>query len=189
MRFCIIDDDQTIIQMLSNIIKDRDLGNVVGKATDGQQAIEVIIDCKPDVVLIDYLMPMRDGVAVQHEVAENKLNTRFVMITQVSDKMMIADAYSAGVEFVITKPINVVEVERVLHSVIEKINMERTLTNIRGMLGAASESLETCGNSTQNDHVRLMRIRQMLSHIGLVGEKGCYDILNVCEYVFQNHVN
>jgi len=178
MRFCIVDDDPTIIQMLSNIIEDKELGRVVGRATDGQQALEVIQNCVPDIVLIDYLMPVRDGVAVQKSITAEVPGVRFVMISQVTDKAMVADAYRAGAEFFITKPINVVEVERVLHSVGEKINMERTLASIRGMLTSAPTA------QPKGEQTRIGRIRQILSHLGLVGEKGSYDILNICEQVF-----
>lgn len=179
MRFCIIDDDPNVVQMLSNIIEDKELGTVAGRAHDGDSAIKLMKGLQPDVALIDYLMPNCDGAAVVRAVREVHPAIKFILISQVTEKEMVAHAYQAGIEFFISKPINVIEVEKVVHSVTDTIRMERTLANIRGMLGTKLPASEPQGN-------RLGRIKLILGHVGILGEKGSYDIINVCDYVLQH---
>lgn len=179
MRYCVVDDDPNVVQMLSNIIEERELGAVIGRANDGDSALELIRGLRPDVVLIDYLMPKRDGSSVVRAIRETLPGIRFILISQVTDKEMVAHSYLAGVEFFISKPINVIEVEKVVRSVAEKIHMEQTLAGIRGMLAP-----QRAGVDAQT--ARMSRIRLMLGHLGLTGEKGSYDVLALCEYALRN---
>ena len=61
------------------------------------------------------------------------------MISQVADKTMIEQAYNAGVEFYINKPINVIEVQNVLGNIADKIRMRSIVTNIKGMFAEEIE--------------------------------------------------
>lgn len=182
MRFCIIDDDPNVVQMLSNIIEDRELGTVAGRANDGELAIELVKSLQPDVALIDYLMPKRDGASVVRTIRENHPGIRFILISQVTDKEMIAHSYLAGIEFFISKPINVIEVENVIRSVVDKIRMEQTIANIRGMLAPKSNGSDLEGS-------RLNRIKMILGQVGVLGEKGSYDIMSICDYALRNKIH
>lgn len=182
MRYCIIDDDPNVVQMLSNIIEDLGLGSVVGRANDGDAAIDLIKGHRPEVVLIDYLMPKRDGSSVVRQIKECCPEVRFILISQVTDKEMIAHSYLAGIEFFISKPINVIEVESVIRSVSDKVKMEQTIANIRGMLAPQIAPVDHQGS-------RMARIKIILGQVGVLGEKGSYDIMNVCEYALRHHLH
>ncbi|MEH7086844.1 response regulator, partial [Neobacillus drentensis] len=63
MRFFITDDDSAIHSILSQIIEDEDLGEVVGEAEDGCLLEGHILNLKQiDILFIDLLMPIRDGI-------------------------------------------------------------------------------------------------------------------------------
>lgn len=178
MRFCIIDDDPNVVHMLANIVEDKELGTVIGRANDGEAALELVRSLQPDVALVDYLMPKRDGSAVVRGIREGSPKTRCILISQVTDKEMVAHSYQAGIEFFISKPINVIEVENVIRSVTEKIRLEQTIAGIRGMLQPAATAVDLEGP-------RMGRIRIILGHLGVLGEKGSYDIMNICEYALR----
>jgi two-component system response regulator YcbB len=127
MKFYIVDDVRSIIKVLENIIEDKKLGEVIGFSVDAVTATAEIIAMKPDVVLVDLLMPVKDGVSIVREVKQICPDISFIMISQVSNKEMVSDAYNAGVEFFISKPINIIEVENVVKRVTKKIEMEKTL--------------------------------------------------------------
>ena len=57
MRYFIVDDDSASRRMLEQIVKEDELGYMVGEAENGLLAIEPIQATQPDVVLIDLLMP------------------------------------------------------------------------------------------------------------------------------------
>lgn len=56
--------------------------------------------------------------------------------SQVAAKELIGKAYDAGIEFFISKPINIIEVKSVIRNVDEQIKNEKTLTNIKKMFMA-----------------------------------------------------
>lgn len=84
-----------------------------------------------DIVLIDLLMAKIDGISVVKTLKDQNCEASFIMISQVKDKSMVENAYKAGVELFINKPINIIEVRSVLSQVIEKRKMEDAFKQIK----------------------------------------------------------
>ncbi len=120
MKFFIVDDDINIIRILEEIIEEERLGEVTGYALDGKTGMNEIIMQSPDIVLVDLLMPGIDGAKLVDEAKGYVKQTKFIMISQVSTKSMIGKAYDAGIEFFISKPINKIEVTRVIRKCCRK---------------------------------------------------------------------
>lgn len=120
MKYYIVDDNLATVKTLENIVRTRDLGTVSGFTTDPKTAMEEILEDPPEIVLVDLLMEGIDGITLVQKIREKNNDIAFVMISKVSDKGMVQRAYTAGIEFFINKPINIVEVERVLTNVSEK---------------------------------------------------------------------
>ena len=104
MKLYILEDDPTVIAVLEQIIESNDLGTVCGDSADDMPSIEQIMQAGPDIILMDFLMPHRDGVAPLRQLRAAGCKARCIMISQVSDKDMIAQAYSAGVDFSSASP-------------------------------------------------------------------------------------
>ena len=109
-----MDDDRASRMMLKNIITEGDLGVVIGEAESGTKGLKSIMSMHPDVVLIDFLMPELDGIETIEHLKKDGFEGQFIMISQVVNKEMVAEAYEKGVEFFIHKPINRVEVRSIL---------------------------------------------------------------------------
>ncbi|ANY66650.1 transcriptional regulator [Paenibacillus sp. BIHB 4019] len=186
MRFFIIDDDPAVRSMLEQMIEDEDLGSVVGEAEDGAHVDNTLLDLKQaDIVLIDLLMPIRDGIETVREISSS-FKGKIVMLSQVESKDMIGKAYSFGIEHYITKPINRLEFISVIRKVSELLRLHQSLRDIQkslsslGLGGAITEkeaaspdkSIITCGN-------------YVLSDLGLIGEAGCKDLLEMLDYLFR----
>ena len=106
MNFYLVDDDSNIRNILKLIIRDRKLGNVCGSCGDPVEALEDISFAHPDIVIVDLLMPEMDGISFVSKLKQTNPNIAFIMLSQVSSKDMISDAYESGIEFYIHKPIN-----------------------------------------------------------------------------------
>lgn len=134
MFYYIIDDDEVFRSMLSQIIEDEDLGEVVGEAEDGA-LVEVgqLNFKKVDILFIDLLMPIRDGIETVRQIAPS-FTGKIIMISQVESKQLIGEAYSLGVEYYITKPLNKIEVVSVVRKVMERIRLERSIQDIQKSL-------------------------------------------------------
>ena len=131
MKFYLIDDDRNILNVLKRIITDRGLGTICGCAQNGRDGLEDFEREKPDIVIVDVLMPEMDGISLVQKAKPLLPNTAFIMLSQVSSKDMIASAYEAGAEFFIQKPVNSVEVENVIRKVQDSLNMQRTMQKVQ----------------------------------------------------------
>lgn len=64
MKFYLIDDDRNILNVLKRIITDRGLGTICGCAQNGRDGLEDFEREKPDIVIVDVLMPEMDGISL-----------------------------------------------------------------------------------------------------------------------------
>lgn len=86
MKILIIEDDNNVIRLLERIIEDRELGQLIGYANDGTSGLNEISRLKPDIVLVDLLMPGKDGISLVKEAKGMYPDVFFIMISQVSSK-------------------------------------------------------------------------------------------------------
>ena len=189
MKFYVLDDLVASVKVLENIVESRKLGEVVGSNTDVEKAIPEILAKNPDIVLVDLLMPKKDGITVVKELREINPDISFIMVSQVADKKMIQDAYEAGIEFFITKPNNRIEIEKVINNVIEKRQMAEVLKGIRSVMGESS--VTTVGTEYQQpsqspQDTALTKTRRILGTIGMLGEAGTKDIMAVTEMLISS---
>jgi two-component system response regulator YcbB len=181
-RVYIVDDDIAVVKALENIIEDKDLGNVVGFNTDGVEAVKEIKNLIPDIVLVDFLMPKIEGVELVKKIREENLDIKFVMISQVDSKDMVGKAYKSGIEFFINKPINIIEIERVIKNVSRTLQMDRKLKSIESLFRKEKE-VERQDNRIDKDE---LYIKSILSRLGIMGEKGSEEILKICNYLIKS---
>lgn len=182
MRFYIVDDDINIVRILTMIIEENGYYEVQGSSCDAEAAVNEIFTLKPDIVLVDLLMPVLDGNALVKKIKNLMPEICFIMISQVLDSDLRADSYKAGIEFFINKPINKIEVEKVISEVAKKIEMEKTIKNIKKML----KSPDT---SQKDKNIEINKIKRILGMLGMLGEKGTNDIIKICMYLVENNKN
>ena len=183
MRIYIIEDDLSIINILEDIIETHDLGEICGDCGGNVPDIADVLRAKPDVVLVDFLMPVMDGATFVAELRKYNSSIKCIMISQVSSKELVSKAYTAGIDFFISKPINLIEIKSVLNNVRQQIENQRTLDNIRNMFVAQStaEAVFPAAAPAEDEYAKKLRI--ILNKIGISGEKGSADIVKICEYL------
>lgn len=188
MKFYIADDDLSIIHALEEIIEEENLGEVLGSSQDGETAYNDLILMHPDIALVDLLMPEKDGARLVQELSPELPETHFIMISQVSTKSLIAKAYDAGIEFFISKPINRIEVLKVLQNIIEKIHMQRKFNMIETIFKtSAATGKPMAFSEIKDDHVdrEIRKIKIIFSKLGIMGEKGGDDIIFICQEILR----
>jgi len=178
-RIYIIDDDPSIRRILSNIIDEYELGFVVGKSGTGIGAIKEIEKLKPELVLVDLLLPDMDGIEIVDKVKEDNPGIQFIMISQVTSKDLVEKAYRKGIEFYITKPINVIEVVSIISKATETYNLKIALSIIESNIKNKSNVLVK--NNTRED-IRGQAIK-IFSDLGILGESGSDDLLRIVEII------
>lgn len=183
LSIIIVDDDIVSRSMLEDIIEESSMGELKGTANGGLEGTQLILDLKPDVVLMDLLMPDQDGIETIAKLKANDYTGKFIMISQVENKDMVGAAYQQGIEFFIHKPINRVEVEHVLSKVNEQWKYERYLLEIRQSLAKLN-----IGESPAAPKIRSVRevCRPLLMDLGIIGENGSKDIMAMMEYMIEH---
>ena len=102
-RVMIADDSKAIRILLKDMILNGK-HELVAEAADGAEAVEKFVDLKPDVLLLDLVLPKKDGLTALKEIMETNPNAKIIMITVLDNKQMIQDCISAGAQAYITKP-------------------------------------------------------------------------------------
>jgi DNA-binding NarL/FixJ family response regulator len=102
-RVVIVDDHRMFAESLARLLADEEDVDVVGIVQDPTRAGEVIDELDPDVVLVDYQMPGRDGVQVTADIKRDHPSTMVVMLTSSVDDHVLLSAIDAGCSGFLTK--------------------------------------------------------------------------------------
>jgi len=96
IRVLLADDHPVVRCGLAELLGAADDIEVVGAATDGEEAVAQAAASEPDVVLMDISMPNLDGVAATRRLLRERPDARVVMLTSFSERERILDALDAG---------------------------------------------------------------------------------------------
>jgi NarL family two-component system response regulator LiaR len=96
IRLLVVDDQTVVREGLAAILTNYSDIEVIGQASDGIQAVEIIKKEKPDVVLLDMMMPNQDGLTTIPKVREVSPNTRILVVTAYAENDLVYQAIKAG---------------------------------------------------------------------------------------------
>jgi two-component system, response regulator YesN len=125
LNVILVDDEEWICKLISKIVNWNELGfNIVAEANDGETAIEMIREHKPDLVLTDIRMPDTDGLALIKRTRELQIKTEFIIISGYNDFEYARSALSYDSYAYLLKPLDSDELKEKLIGVREKIMRE-----------------------------------------------------------------
>lgn len=96
IRVMIVDDHAIVRDGLQEVMDREDDLHVVGHAVDGAEALAVAREVEPDVVIMDLIMPNKDGVAACREIMDALPATRVLVLTASTADHAVIDALAAG---------------------------------------------------------------------------------------------
>lgn len=104
----IADDSQRLCSMISDYFDTQEDIQIVDVVHNGEEAIEQIISKKPDIVLLDVVMPLIDGLGVLERINEENLEKKpiFIMLSAVGHEKITKNALALGAEYYMMKPFN-----------------------------------------------------------------------------------
>jgi len=107
LNVAVADDNERLLQVLCDIMEGDDEINLVGKAKNGEEIVNIIKEKSPDVVLLDIIMPKLDGLSVIEKVNRDvtiKKMPDFVVMSAIGKENITEDAFEKGASFYIMKP-------------------------------------------------------------------------------------
>ncbi|MDE6182123.1 MAG: sporulation transcription factor Spo0A [Eubacteriales bacterium] len=105
LKILIVDDNKDFCDILKNFLQKQPEFEIVGVEFDGISGYEKIVQLKPDVVILDEVMPHLDGIGVLEKLAQNNItSTMCIMLTAVTQEHVTQKAFSLGVKQYIAKP-------------------------------------------------------------------------------------
>lgn len=116
IRILIVDDHKLVRQGLRFLLAQESDIEIVGECSDGQQAVDDAARLRPDVILLDLLMPRLDGVAALPLILRASPASRIVILTSDQDDERIVDAIRAGAISYLLKTAGVEEVVSALRA-------------------------------------------------------------------------
>jgi CheY-like chemotaxis protein len=107
-RVLIVDDSKTALMMSHMILKRSEYD--VMTATSGKEAVEKAASFRPDLILLDVVMPEMDGFAAARAIRESELrDVPIIMVTTRGEAENIERGYSCGCNEYVTKPVDPTE--------------------------------------------------------------------------------
>ncbi len=119
MRILIIDDHAILRMGLSSLINAKKDMEVVGGASDGMEGVEKYLAQKPDVVIMDLMMPGMDGVETTRRIIAEDPAAKILLLTTFDTSDGITRALDAGAMGAIMKNCEFSELVSALHSVMD----------------------------------------------------------------------
>lgn len=117
-KILIVDDVKANVMLLKALVKKNDFQII--EAYDGKQALEIFEAHKPDLILLDIMMPILDGYQVLEKIRTGDINNdvSVILITALDNKEEVVKGFSAGANDYISKPFNNKELEaRIRHQI------------------------------------------------------------------------
>lgn len=109
IRVLIADDHMMVRTGLEMFLRSCEDIEVVGQASDGQEAVELCEALQPDVVLMDMVMPRTDGIEATRTILRANPNTRIIALTSFKEDELIYAAVKAGISGYLLKDCTVDE--------------------------------------------------------------------------------
>lgn len=103
----------------------------IGEASNGNEALDIIVGEKPDIALIDVRMPFMDGIELIEKVRELGINIKLIVVSGHAEFKYAEKAINQGVSGYLLKPVVKEKITEVLGKTIEKLDYENEVENIR----------------------------------------------------------
>ena len=96
VRILIVDDHAVVRQGLITFLELQDEIEVVGEASNGKEAIQKVQELEPDVVLMDLVMPVMDGLTAIKQIKQLRPSTEVIALTSFADDEKVFTAIRSG---------------------------------------------------------------------------------------------
>jgi DNA-binding NarL/FixJ family response regulator len=182
-------DDQTLVrQGVKSLLSLAESIEVVAEAVDGQQAIDMIPEIKPDVVLMDMRMPVKSGLEAVQELSARKQLPPTIILTTFDDDELVLAGVKAGAKGYLLKDVSLEQLVAAIEivakggSLVQPAMTQRLLSGLEGLHNNFM-SLDRPDPLTERE-TEILRLMA-----GGFSNKEIANSLHVAEGTIKNHVS
>ncbi len=117
LRIFIVDDHGLLRSVMTMALERMDAVEVVGQADNGRDAVDQVILVKPDIVLMDILMPLLDGIEATRRIRRDCPTARILMLTGAATSDSVLEVLRVGASGLIPKTSDLAELETAIRAV------------------------------------------------------------------------
>jgi len=109
-KILIVEDDKNFLWLLRQSFIGENISAAF--ALDGEEGLKVALEEKPDLILLDILMPRMDGITVAKKLKENGIKSKIIFLTNFKDTEHISEAIEIveGTEYIIKSDVHIDEI-------------------------------------------------------------------------------
>lgn len=128
-KILIVEDDATIARFVE--LELEHAGFVVAKVGDGDQAVGVVEEFEPDLILLDLMLPGADGLEIAKELRGRGLEMPILMLTARSETQDVVTGFDAGADDYLRKPFEVPELLSRIRALLKRHDQDRASTTLK----------------------------------------------------------
>jgi NarL family two-component system response regulator LiaR len=150
IRVVVVDDHDMVRRGLSSFLKSFDDLEMVGEARNGREALDVCAEAKPDVVLMDLIMPIMDGVSAIRLLRQQMPQVHIVALTSATEADLVTSALQAGALSYLQKDVNI---DQLVNAIRAAARGERILSAeaTQALISAATRPAAASYNLTERE--------------------------------------
>jgi cyclic di-GMP phosphodiesterase len=159
----VVDDDRALRKGMTFLLEKE--GYLTVEAPNGLKALELVASEKPDLVLLDLMMPELNGMQVCHRLKQNEA-TRLIpiiMVTAVNNQDEKIKAIDAGADDFLNKPVNLAELRARTRSLLKMKHLNDLLDKADTVIAAMANAIEAKDKYTEGHNDRVSKLSVMLA--------------------------
>lgn len=188
IRVCLVDDQTLVRQGIHSLLALADDIEVVGEASDGQQALDMVAKLRPDVVLMDMRMPVMSGLEALQALAKRGDLPATIILTTFDDDQLVLAGIKAGARGYLLKDVTLEQLVSAIKTVAEGGSLVQP---------AVTQRLRSGLENMHNDFVSLDKPDPLTEReteilrlmAGGFSNKEIANSLHVAEGTVKNHVS
>ena len=130
IKVLVVDDNAGLVGLINEYFSSSEKVEIVGSVKDGDEAIKLINDKKIDfdLMLLDLIMPGKDGMAVLDYMKQNKINKKVIVMTSYNEPETIRDVSEYGVRYYCLKPFELEDLNnKIIQTITNKKNNDKII--------------------------------------------------------------
>jgi len=119
-RILSVDDSPLVRNLIKKFLSKTDDFEVVGEASNGEEAVKLFFQLKPDIVIMDVTMPVKNGLEAAQEILSQEPGAKILLASAMGDDDLLDQALAIGIKHSIQKPFKQAQLIDALNKILEE---------------------------------------------------------------------